>query len=86
MLDSLQNFELIPVSVYTLIANLIVAPVCGIFISVVYRLVYRGPSYSVSFTNALVIVSLITAMVIMVIGNNLARTFGLAGRDGYLQI
>jgi uncharacterized membrane protein YhiD involved in acid resistance len=45
----------------------------------VYRHVYKGPSYSVTFVNALVVLSMITSVVILVIGNNLARAFGLVG-------
>lgn len=59
--------------------NLIIALICGILISLAYRIVYRGPHYSTSFVQAMVILSMITALVIMVIGNNLARAFGLVG-------
>ena len=63
----------------TVFANLLTALLCGIIISYVYRWVYNGPSYSAKFVQAMVVLSMITALVIMVIGNNLARAFGLVG-------
>jgi uncharacterized membrane protein YhiD involved in acid resistance len=59
--------------------NSIVALICGFFILLLYRVTYNGPSYSRSFANSLVILTMITALVIMIIGNNLARAFGLVG-------
>lgn len=79
MFEEFQSIELFPVTVYTVLGNLLVSFVCGIIISLVYRQVYKGPSYSVTFVNSLVILSMITSVVILVIGNNLARAFGLVG-------
>jgi hypothetical protein len=59
--------------------NLGVACVCGVLLSWLYRRTYRGSSYSMTFDRALVTLTVITAIVIMVIGNNLARAFGLVG-------
>lgn len=42
-------------------------------------MVYRGPNYSVSFVNSLVILALVSAIVMLVIGNNIARAFGMIG-------
>jgi len=79
MFSDFQNFDLFPVTIYTVIGNLAVSFLCGIIISLVYRYVYKGPSYSITFVNSLVILSMITSVVILVIGNNLARAFGLVG-------
>ena len=62
-----------------LLLNLAVALLCGVVIAFVYRKVHRFPGYSTSFVNSLVLLTLLTAIVIMVIGNNLARAFGLVG-------
>ena len=62
-----------------IIANISVALICSFLISFFYRKTYNGPGYLVSFANALILLSLITAVVIMTIGNNLARAFGLVG-------
>ena len=55
------------------------AMLCGLFISYIYRWSYTGTSYSTTFVHSLVAFSMITTVVIMIIGNNLARAFGLMG-------
>lgn len=52
---------------------------CSFAISLIYRFTYRGPGYSESFVNSIVFLSVITALVLMIIGNNLARAFSLVG-------
>ena len=59
--------------------NLAAAFVLVMAIAFTYRATHRGLSYSQSFVLTLVLVGVITAMVIMVIGNNLARAFALVG-------
>jgi uncharacterized membrane protein YhiD involved in acid resistance len=77
--DFQQGLELFPLTFQDVLINLAVAFLCGIIISSVYRFTYKGPSYSVSFVNSLVLLTMISAVVILVIGNNLARAFGLVG-------
>jgi Domain of unknown function (DUF4956) len=79
MLPDLTTVNLFPVSAADVLANLLTALLCGVVLSLVYRATYRGPSYSVSYVNALVLLTVIAALVILVIGNNLARAFGLVG-------
>jgi len=79
MLEDFQNIEIFSPSIFDIAGNMLVAFVCGLIISVVYRMVYKGPSYSVTFVNSLVLLAMITSVVILVIGNNLARAFGLVG-------
>lgn len=79
MLQEFQTINLFPVTAADVLANLLSALLCGIALSLIYRATYRGPSYSVSYVNALVLLTLISALVILVIGNNLARAFGLVG-------
>ena len=79
MLEQYQNLDLFPVNVFDVISNLLVALICGIIIALVYRFIYKGPSYSATYVNSLVLLTLITSVVILVIGNNLARAFGLVG-------
>jgi len=59
--------------------NLATAFVCGLVMSWLYRHTYRGTAYSMTFDRSLVTLTIITAIVIAVIGNNLARAFGLVG-------
>jgi uncharacterized membrane protein YhiD involved in acid resistance len=61
------------------IANLFVALICGLIISLSYRNTSDSINYSPTFVRANVVLAMITALVIMVIGNNLARAFGLVG-------
>jgi uncharacterized membrane protein YhiD involved in acid resistance len=78
----LQEFSTIFVSSISseqMAANLAFALFCGLTISWIYRLTYRGPGFTVSFVHALIYLVMITAVVIMVIGNSLARAFGLVG-------
>ena len=79
MLEEFQTIELFQISLYTVLTNLAVSLACGIVIALVYRYIYKGPSYSATYVNSLVLLALITTLVIMVIGNNLARAFGLVG-------
>jgi uncharacterized membrane protein YhiD involved in acid resistance len=79
MLEEFQSIDLLQLSIYTVLTNLAVSLACGIIIALVYRYIYKGPSYSATYVNSLVLLSLITTLVIMVIGNNLARAFGLVG-------
>jgi len=79
MLEEFQTIDLFPISIYTVLTNMAVSLACGIIIALVYRFIYKGPSYSATYVNSLVLLSLITTLVIMVIGNNLARAFGLVG-------
>lgn len=79
MLDDFRNILSVSISVGEVFENLLVAFICGLLISFFYRITYRGPGMSYSFLNSIIILSMITAVVIMVIGNNLARAFGLVG-------
>ena len=71
-----------PTSVYLpteIIINLILSFIFGLIISLVYKKTHKGLSYSQSFMITNVFVSVIVCMVIMIIGNNLARAFALVG-------
>ena len=62
-----------------IIFNLIIAFFLGFIISLVYKKTHKGLSYSQSFVLTSIFVTVIVSMVIMVIGNNLARAFALVG-------
>ena len=79
MFQGFKNITLTSLTVELFIGNLLVALLCGFLVSIFYRKSYHGPNYSPSFVQAIVILSMVTALVIMVIGNNLARAFGLVG-------
>ena len=62
-----------------IIINLILSFILGLIISVIYKFTHKGLSYSQSFMITNVFVSVIVCMVIMIIGNSLARAFALVG-------
>ena len=66
-------------SQFDILMNLSLAILLGMFISYVYKLTHKGVSYSQSFMLTIVFVTIIVAMVMMVIGNNIARAFSLVG-------
>ncbi len=78
-MEDFQNIFMFSITARDVIGNIIIAMVCGIFIAVIYKYTYRGLNYSSAFTISLIMLTMITAIVIMVIGNNLARAFGMVG-------
>jgi hypothetical protein len=66
-------------SLFDVIANVIIAALLGLLVAFIYRATFQGQAYSESFVTTLVIITMVTSIVIMVIGNNLARAFGLVG-------
>lgn len=79
MLSEFQTLNLFPVSIFEIMINVIVALSCGLYIAYIYKKSYRGAGYSAAFANSMIFLTMITSIVIMVIGNNLARAFGLVG-------
>ena len=75
-IQSLFLFSLTPGQV---IRNIAVAFVCGLLISRFYCWTNGRPVYVRTYVGSLVTLAMITAVVIMVIENNLARAFGLVG-------
>ena len=64
---------------FDILVNLSLSVLLGIFVSYVYKYTHKGMSYSQSFMLTIVFVTIIVAMVMMVIGNNIARAFALVG-------
>tara|TARA_B100000795_G_scaffold50376_1_gene33059 strand:- start:294 stop:983 length:690 start_codon:yes stop_codon:yes gene_type:complete len=62
-----------------ILLNFAVAFTLGMLVSWIYKKTHRGLSYSQSFMLTNIFVAVIVCMVIMVIGNNLARAFALVG-------
>ncbi len=79
MINDFQNVFDTSLTLSQLVMNLTVALICGLLIAVFYKKTYKGAGYANSFLNTLIVLSIITAIVMMVIGNNLARAFGLVG-------
>lgn len=79
MINDFSDIFTLSVSLADVIGNLLVALLCGTAISLVYRYTYKGLNYSASFAVSIIMLTMITSIVIMVIGNNLARAFGMVG-------
>ncbi len=83
-MDALENISILEREIAFLgsvqfVANMATALICGLLIAFFYRWTYRRQGRSAVFVNSLVALSMITTIVITVIGNNLARAFGLVG-------
>jgi len=62
-----------------ILINLTLSFILGIVVSLIYKKTHKGLSYSQSFMITNIFVAVIVCMVIMIIGNNLARAFALVG-------
>jgi uncharacterized membrane protein YhiD involved in acid resistance len=69
-----QNFSVAQIAI-----NLTLTFALSFLIALVYKKTHRGLSYSQSFVFTLILMSIIVTVVMMVIGNSLARAFGLLG-------
>lgn len=78
-MDNLLSVKAINLSIPEIIINLLMAAGLGLISAYLYKKTHRGVSYSQSFVSSLVLVTVITSLVIMIIGNSLSRAFGLIG-------
>lgn len=62
-----------------IIASMLLAFVLSSVFATTYRWTFKGLSYSRTFIHTMVLASMIIAMLIMAIGNNLARGLGILG-------
>ena len=59
--------------------NIAVAGILGFLIFVSYMISHRGTIYSKKFNVSLVVLTVLTSMVMTVIGNNVALSLGMVG-------
>lgn len=62
-----------------ILLNFCIATLIGLVIYVSYRFSHSGPVYSARFNVSLVMLTLITTLVMVVIGNNVALSLGMVG-------
>ncbi|KKQ27895.1 MAG: hypothetical protein US42_C0004G0034 [Candidatus Magasanikbacteria bacterium GW2011_GWC2_37_14] len=67
------------VTLYAVILNLLLTFVLVSFVCFLYKKTHSGVSYSQTFVFTLIIVGIVGAMVMMVVGSNIATAFGLLG-------
>jgi hypothetical protein len=78
-LYSLTSGETATLDVKGVLETLLAAAVIGLIISLVYLFTHKKEGYSQAFCVALILLAPIVGMVILVIGNNVATAFSLAG-------
>lgn len=67
------------ITLINIVLNLVLTFVLVMLIAYVYQKTHRGLSYSQNFVSTIILMSLITTVAMMVIGNSLAIAFGLLG-------
>src|SRR4030065_1756254 len=66
-------------SVLDITVGLIGAFALTALVGLVYRITHRGVSYSQSYVQTLVLMGVVVALIMMVLGSNIARAFSLVG-------
>jgi hypothetical protein len=66
-------------SVLDVILAMLLSFLLSTFIGWIYKITHRGTSYTQSFVFTLVLNGMVVALVMMVVGSNLARAFSLVG-------
>ena len=80
MLDTLFGTSIVEaLTLGTTITILLSSLVIGLVISGVYMRTHKNEGYSGSFVITLIMLPAIIAMIILLVGNNVARAFSLAG-------
>lgn len=82
MKEQLMNYFSANTGALTLedmILNFLVAAVLGAVIYLSYRITHSGASYSARFNVSLLMLTLVTTLVMNVIGNNIALSLGMVG-------
>lgn len=79
MLNSILrgDYGTVPEDIRGMLLGVMLAFLCGHVVAWVYMACHTGLSYSRSFVNALIVLCLIVAVVMMVMANNLLIAFGL---------
>lgn len=78
--ESIEQLGLVEhLTVSYILVTLVCALLCGIVIYLVYRNFYRGAVYSENFAVLIVMVTIITAFIVLVIGSNLVLSLGMVG-------
>ena len=66
-------------SVIDVVLVLLLSFITSAFIGWIYKITHRGTSYTQSFVFTLVVNGMIVALIMMVVGSNIARAFSLVG-------
>ncbi len=78
--ESLTDFNVIStVTVIDVMFSLIMSAILNVILAKFYTFTHEGYSYSRSFMNSIVLVGIIIALIMIIIGSNIARAFALVG-------
>ncbi|MCB0073771.1 MAG: DUF4956 domain-containing protein [Caldilineaceae bacterium] len=78
LLDGLSvNAEVFTVQDVTL--TIVMSFVLALVVAQTYKVTYRGANYSQSYVHTLVLMSMVVAVIMLIIGSNIARAFTLVG-------
>lgn len=75
----LENGQMTDLSLSSILMSLISAFLCSMIIYTIYRKFYRGIVYNSSFNILLVLVSIVTAFIVMTISSNILLSLGMVG-------
>ncbi len=81
MKELLTSFQTLgrPITIEEVVLNILLACGLGIAVVAVYRVTNRHRPSNLSFLLTMIILSMVVALVMMVIGNSIARAFSLVG-------
>ncbi|TGE22358.1 DUF4956 domain-containing protein [Hymenobacter aquaticus] len=68
-----------PITLREVLGNTFWATLCGLIIAGFYMLAFRSGSYSLNLIKSIVMLTVITAFVMLVVGDNLAQAFSMVG-------
>ena len=66
-------------SVQDVILTTVLSFVLALIIGQTYKITHRGPSYTQSYVHTLVVMSMVVAIIMLIVGSNIARAFSLVG-------
>lgn len=66
-------------SVWDVMFSLLLALVCSLVVAWVYRATHKNVSYSQSYVQTLIILGMLIALIMLIVGSNIARAFALVG-------
>lgn len=68
-----------PMNTLIILLSLLSATILPLPIALIYMKTHRKEVYTQSFVQTLILISIVVASVMLIIGNNIARAFGLIG-------
>ena len=77
IVENLTNTEALSVTV--ILMNNVIALIVAFFIMFTYKISYAGPAYSRKFNISIGSITIITAMIMSIISNNIALSLGMVG-------